>query len=356
MVEPNSTREPLRRLCCIAFLLLNVCGARAHASQCDAPPYGDTQQNYAAILDDFTRASQSRRLPPDLLTGMMQATMKEACQAKFSGGDRTKFHQAGLSDDKINATDTAALTREWFASRNKALARESSGEQAGHCSRPPYGDTVAKFKAFTAKYQATDATSLISILEMTCRAKFDGGDRKALYTVGLTDQEINTTSTATLAATWMNATVRALGADPPSVTGKIGSLEDYKAMSVREFVVDGPQLASRHGKVRLSGAYVLQGSVAMLYTDSQAIMMTRYNPQAGSLPTVALLTDEASHQLRDILVSCDSNPATAQIGCEIAIRGRATTCTLNNAFGATREVPCVAVEDGGYSQPSRTAQ
>jgi hypothetical protein len=359
MAKPNSTREGLRCLCSLVLLVLSICSVRAHASQCDAPPYGDTQQNYAAILDAITRGSKSQPdLPPGLTTTMMQVTMQKACEAKFSNGDRTMFYQAGLSDTDINATGPAALTNAWFASRNKAIANELSGKRTNDCSRPPYGDTVAKFKAFTAKYQATDATSLVFILESTCRAKFDGGDRKPLYTVGLTDQEINKGSTTALAATWMDVTWKTLGAVPPSADGgtarQSNSVEDYQILSVREFVVDGPQLAAKHANVQLTGAYILQESVGMLYTDTQAVIGARDYPEAGTQPSVALLTDHASHQLRAALVSCDSNPVYAQVGCKIAIRGRATMCTMNNMFGATREVPCVNVEDGEYSRSSRT--
>jgi hypothetical protein len=199
----------------VAVLMCFASGAaHAHDARCDAPPYGDSQLNYNALFDGFTRASKSEpTLPPNLLTGMMQSTMKMACDAKFGGGDRTMFYQAGLSDRDIDVSSTATLTNAWFDSRNKAHAHEASKNQSAdenRCSRPPYGDTVAKFKAFTAKYQSTDATSLVSVLERTCRAKFDGGDRRALYTAGLTDQEIEAGSTVSLATTWMDVTIRGL--------------------------------------------------------------------------------------------------------------------------------------------------
>jgi hypothetical protein len=58
-------------------------------------------------------------------------------------------------------------------------------------------------------------------------------------------------------------------------------------------------------------------------------------------PMVPLLTDNASREFRRYLLSCQSNLG----GCSVTVFGQATICALSNAFGATRELPCVAVED-----------
>jgi len=331
------------------LLLLILCGARAHASQCDAAPYGDTQQNFAAVLEAAQRTKSMDKTVRSLVLAEMLGTLMLACEAKFNRGDRSLFYQNGISDHDIDTNGPAALTSAFLTARNKALASEELGEQPSDCSRPPYRDTVAKFKAFTAKYQATDATSLIGVLEVTCRAKFDGGSRRALYTVGLTDQEIATSSTTTLASIWMDATLKALGAAPP--VGDAGSArrsksaEDYQIVSVRDLVIDGPKLAAAHALVKVTGSYVLQGNVGMLYPDMQAVMMPRYGGQMGRQPSIPILTDNSSHELREALVSCDSDPSAAQVGCQVEIQGEVTMCSVTNGFGANSRAPCIDAKD-----------
>ena len=129
------------------------------------------------------------------------------------------------------------------------------------------------------------------------------------------------------------------------------SQSGYKAITVKNFVIDAPSLAETKSRVDIVGFYIMQGSVGMLYANMQDVIMTRYHPDAGTQPSVALRTDKASHQLREALVSCDSNPSSAQIGCQIEVRGHADSCTLTNMFGATRVVPCLVVEEGNYWSP-----
>jgi hypothetical protein len=119
----------------------------------------------------------------------------------------------------------------------------------------------------------------------------------------------------------------------------------YQSITVETFVLDGRDLASKATKVSLSGVYIRQGNLDVLYADVQAAMIA--NSQGLHQPNVPLLTDDASREFRQHLLMCQSNPARAQMGCPVTVLGRVTTCKLSNAFGATREEPCVAVEDGG---------
>jgi hypothetical protein len=224
----------------------------AHDPRCDAPPYGDTPQNYSALVAAFTRAQQTQpNLPPNLMMTMMLATLQTACEAKFSGGDRTMFHQAGLSDHYIDAHGPVKLTSAWFASRNKALAKDEA-------SNPP----------------------------------------------------------------------------------------DYQFVTVRNFVIDGPKLAAENAKVKISGFYIRQSGIEVVYANQQALVIATQSNSPGTQPSVPLLTDDAPHALRARLLDCQSNPASAQIGCQVTVQGEVTTCGLTSAFGATREMPCLHVEDG----------
>ena len=83
----------------------------------------------------------------------------------------------------------------------------------------------------------------------------------------------------------------------------------YQRISVETFLLDGRQLAAEAAKVSISGAYVSEGNLNVLYADVRAAMM------ATQQPYVLLLTDDASRELRQYLLTCRSNPSSAQLGC-----------------------------------------
>jgi hypothetical protein len=117
----------------------------------------------------------------------------------------------------------------------------------------------------------------------------------------------------------------------------------YQKTSVETFVLDGRDLAARGSKVSLAGNYLREGNLEVLYADTRAVLMRTHGvPQ----PNVPLLTDDASREFRQHLLRCQSNPGSAQMGCPVTVLGRATMCTLSNAFGGMRESPCVAVDEG----------
>jgi uncharacterized protein YecT (DUF1311 family) len=124
----------------------------------------------------------------------------------------------------------------------------------------------------------------------------------------------------------------------------------YQRVSVDSFALDGRDLAAREAKVSLSGAYISDGNVGVLYADTRAIIMATHYPNAGgsNQPRVPLLTDDASRDFRQRLLACQTNPASAQVGCPVIVLGLATMCKLSNALGAERDLPCVAVEDGRW--------
>jgi hypothetical protein len=117
----------------------------------------------------------------------------------------------------------------------------------------------------------------------------------------------------------------------------------YERISVQTFALDGKDLAAKAAKVSLAGIYVREGNVDVLYSDSLALYQGR---RSGNSIEVTMLTDHAPREFRQRLLTCQSNPGCPQMGCAVTISGQVTTWTLSNAFGATRELPCVAVEDG----------
>jgi len=117
----------------------------------------------------------------------------------------------------------------------------------------------------------------------------------------------------------------------------------YQRMSIETFLLDGGDLAAKAAKVSISGAYIREGNLSVLYADrGTAMKATRGHRQ----PNVLLLTDEASREFRQVLLTCQSNPASATVGCPVTILGQATKCQLSNAFGATRGEWCITVEKG----------
>ena len=118
----------------------------------------------------------------------------------------------------------------------------------------------------------------------------------------------------------------------------------YQRISIETFLLDGGDLTATAAKVSISGVYVREGNLSVLYADrGSAMMASRGRTQQ---PKVLLLTDNASREFRQVLLMCQSNPANAQGGCPITILGRAEKCQYSNAFGATRDESCIAVEKG----------
>jgi hypothetical protein len=111
-------------------------------------------------------------------------------------------------------------------------------------------------------------------------------------------------------------------------------------ISVETFVLDGRKLVG--AEVVLSGVYIREGNLDVLYADVRAATMAH---QGLHQPNVPLLTDDAQRELRQYLLTCQSK-ASAQIGCPVTVLGRVTTCRLSNALGDSRQEPCVTVEDG----------
>jgi hypothetical protein len=108
--------------------LIFACGsAQASNVRCDAPPYGDTEQNYEAIQAEFSQAAVANNLPPNVMTGMLRAALIEACKAKFKHGSRASYYRNGISDADIEAHSTTALANGWFNARNAAMAKEEAG-------------------------------------------------------------------------------------------------------------------------------------------------------------------------------------------------------------------------------------
>jgi hypothetical protein len=235
--------------------------------------------------------------------------------------------------------------------------------QAAHdsrCDAPPYGDTPGNYskvmealKEAEAQY-ASNVGKLMQYMyrdafNRACKIKYEGADRTDFHRLGINDAEIAARGTAALATGYVNLTtalrrqeIQQAGNGPAPGSKP----RNYQFVTVRDFVIDGPKLASANAKVKLTGVYVRQGGVEVLYADQQALSTATHSHSRGTQPGVPLLTDGASQALRVTLLDCQSDPDSAQIGCQVTVQGEATMCEPASAFGATGKMPCVNVEDG----------
>lgn len=230
------------------------------------------------------------------------------------------------------------------------------------CATPPYGASIDAYNLLVTEtqlsgaLQRSDAPKLApevaEVLTRICKMKYEATDRTELYRLGFTAADIERSSTVMLTSEYLGVMKyvalqdAARGRQTPKPDTPLPTTGDYQTVSVRDFVADGTRLAAKNAKVSLTGSYILQGNRGVLYADIQAIVATKFRPEAGPQPNVPLLTDHASRQLRTRLLTCQSDLSAAQVGCTIKIRGEARMCPLTDAEGATHDVPCVDAEEG----------
>jgi hypothetical protein len=232
------------------------------------------------------------------------------------------------------------------------FASVSAWANDARCDAKPYGDTpqaystaaplfknVAKALATATGQPVGDImqTQVPAALRQSCKAKFenDPDARADLNSLDITDHDIADGPTMALA-------LRYLGTKASHVDLK----HRARQMSVEDFVLDGKDLVAKRAAVSISGAYALEGRAENLYASTQAVIMAHYNHNGGTQPSVPLMTENAMHSFRRRLLTCQSNPGTAQIGCPVTVWGMVIACTETNAFGVQRETPCVNVWDG----------
>jgi hypothetical protein len=242
------------------------------------------------------------------------------------------------------------------------LAWSSARASDQQCEAPPYGASRDAYNVFIAEDPHFDAGESASaskhspeameLLAKICRMKYEGTDRTQLYRAGFTPEDIEHSSTVMLTSEYLGIMKYVAfqngvhGKEAPKPDTPLPPPSEYQAVSVRDFAANGAKLAAQNAKVSLAGSYLLQGTQGVLYPDLQAIVTTKYHPEAGPQPNVSLSTNAASARLKRRLLSCQTDPSASLVGCTIKIQGQAGMCPLTDASGATHEAPCVNVEDG----------
>jgi hypothetical protein len=130
----------------------------------------------------------------------------------------------------------------------------------------------------------------------------------------------------------------AKGADAP---------DSYRNITLSEFAIAGPSLAAQSARVQITGAYTESGNLDRLYANRASAVTSNENPEnvdARRIPSIPLLTDQASHVARLALLDCRTRN---DVGCAVTLRGQVTMCTITNSLGSSQQFPCLDVRDGG---------
>lgn len=130
----------------------------------------------------------------------------------------------------------------------------------------------------------------------------------------------------------------------PERTAASSQRAGYRAMTVKDFVLDGEDLAAAGATVALRGAYTKPHAVPYLFVGSFD------NPVK-----VTLLLDAATRETRGRLLNCQEHPLGygGLNGCaSITLFGHATICEIALAQGLKKEEPCLDVLDSDLPPPS----
>ena len=123
--------------------------------------------------------------------------------------------------------------------------------------------------------------------------------------------------------------------------------DSYRSITLPEFEIAGASLAAQSARVQIIGAYTKPGTLDLLYADRATALTFSENPEnedARRIPSISLLTDQASHAARAALLDCRIRN---DVGCAVTLRGQVTMCTITNSLGSSQQFPCLDVRDGG---------
>jgi hypothetical protein len=80
---------------------------------------------------------------------------------------------------------------------------------AADCAGPTYGDTAENVVRLNEIFSGPGQWGeVMPLLTMVCKSKFEGATRAPLYSVGLTDKDIDAYGTARITLIWLTATLQ----------------------------------------------------------------------------------------------------------------------------------------------------
>jgi hypothetical protein len=83
------------------------------------------------------------------------------------------------------------------------------------CDAAPYGVPQDKYPVLVRLLTNLFGEPKTELISQVCKMKFDGADRTALYKLGFTDEQIDTSDTETLVVNTLKALKKALEQLPP---------------------------------------------------------------------------------------------------------------------------------------------
>lgn len=218
------------------------------------------------------------------------------------------------------------------------------------CGPPLYGDSpavhtamVPAFKNIATVLSAASGEPASSILQNdfpaalqeACEAKLSRQLPDSFKDFGISRRDLDEKSASIIAIQYLSTKATLLDLKTTA-----------NAISVKDFVLEGKQLAEEHAKVSISGSYLAQGRAENMYDNYTAVIEALQYPSMGRQPIVPLLTDKAIYPVRRRLLECQSSPSESQVGCQVVLRGIVMMCTETNDFGVSSEAPCLNVWDG----------
>lgn len=118
----------------------------------------------------------------------------------------------------------------------------------------------------------------------------------------------------------------------------------YQSVTVRDLLIDGPTLAAKHAHIVVTGVYAKEGVAGMLFQDEITFFEVNQG-QLGIDRGIPLLTEHASHGIREQMINCVSKYPGSY--CHLSLRGTMRLCYERNVFGAEQDgIPCLDVKDG----------
>lgn len=219
------------------------------------------------------------------------------------------------------------------------------------CEAPPFGEKVKDYKE-TVGFLTKNSSSGIPqnklqelaqfAYKQSCYVKSNGNNKDKFRALGLSDEDIASKSITSLALKYWSKEFQAYIQK---------HVMQEKKISVQDFAVDGPSLAKEKSLVEISGWYVGEnnGNMGSLYSNYNDFLLVKYSNIYR--PSASLLLDDASHKLREKLLSCQAD--IRQQGCQVTLRGVAIVCEITNGYGVSHEEACINAgiepnEDSAY--------
>ena len=116
----------------------------------------------------------------------------------------------------------------------------------------------------------------------------------------------------------------------------------YKLTTVRDFKLDGQQLAAANAKISVQGYYAKRGQLEAVLSNQVESLMYAAGTASDDVG-ISIISKDASRTLRAYMMDC-TTPYQGR-SCPVVLLGQVSICTRTTIVG-TYTTPCLIVEDG----------